>query len=110
MPVGNRYNSVDRYNSDSRYNQNKAAHHGGDALTLNTIVEGAVGPDQPPVTLGECLRIMLAVLAGHDTGANINSREATFYAPDGVTERLSATLDGRGNRERTTLKPNARQG
>ncbi len=104
MVIPVRYNSIHRYDDGTRYSEKLDDQPGNEALTLNTILEGAVGPNQEPVTVGQALRIMLAVLSGADSGAQLNSSEAQFFAPDGTTRRLRADLDGRGNRTNTDLE------
>lgn len=97
--TGPRYNSGQRFNGAGRYDSTRAY---GD---LGRIVEPAVASDAGAIDLQTFYRTVLAVLAGRDTGAQLDSREAQFFAPDGTTRRLRADLDGTGNRTNTDLEP-----
>lgn len=48
-----------------------------------------------------CLQAMLSSLAGKATGATTSQMQ--FFAPDGVTNRITADHDGQGNRTSVTL-------
>lgn len=48
------------------------------------------------LTLGEALRVMLAALAGVSTGSG--TATVRFKGQDGTTDRIVATVDGKGNR------------
>ena len=95
-----RYNAGFHYNSSARYNQ-----QAGRQLTLDSIIDDRVLSGQQPVRVYEVLRATLAILAGKDVGAQPGSTAITFYAPDGTTRRVTAVLDGTGNRSSTDIRP-----
>ena len=61
---------------------------------LAATLEGAM-------TLAEALRVMLAALAGASSGGGTTA--VAFLGQDGLTTRISATVDGSGNRTSVTL-------
>lgn len=65
-----------------------------ETMSLEDALEGTV-------SLGEALRVMLAALAGVSSGGG--AATLRFKAQDGSTDRIVATVDGRGNRTAVTL-------
>lgn len=55
------------------------------------------------VTLKQAMRLILAAASGKSTGAGTTT--ITFLAPDAATTRVTATVDGTGNRTSVTLSP-----
>jgi len=53
------------------------------------------------LTAGEALRVMLAELAGVSSGGG--SATVRFKSADGGSDRIVATVDGKGNRTAVTL-------
>jgi hypothetical protein len=79
----------------------------GDTIAGVTSVTNAVNVDASSIniegtlTLKQALRIILAGIAGKTTGANSSS--PTFRDLAGTKARISATIDGSGNRSSVTV-------
>jgi hypothetical protein len=65
-----------------------------ETMSLEDALEGTM-------SLGDALRVMLAALAGVSSGGG--AATLRFKAQDGSTDRIVATVDGRGNRTAVTL-------